>query len=82
MPESRNDKTREFPVGVSYRMSDDCILVFKSYTNSVLSLTVTAKDETPRRTNTFQFDLAGGATKEVALAGGLLPRTTGSGSRL
>jgi len=70
--EWRNDMARELPVSVSHRMSDDCILVFKSHTNNVLSLIVTAKDESPRRTNTFQFDLAGGATKEIALAGWII----------
>jgi hypothetical protein len=77
--EWRKDRERELPVRASYRISDDCILVFQNYSKENLSLTVTAKDEInnlwredphPARTNACQFDLAGGTTKDIDLLAG------------
>jgi hypothetical protein len=77
--EWRNHRDRDLPVRVSYRMGDDCILVFQNYSKENLPLTVTAKDEIsndwhenvhPARTNSCQFTLAGGATKEIDLLAG------------
>src|SRR5689334_14134415 len=60
-------RARMLPVRGSYRLDDDCVLVFQNYTNKNLALTITAIDETSKRTNTCLVDLAGGTTKEIDL---------------